>query len=697
MKTKKTKTLKRILPLVLAGLLLYNGCGVKGVPAEKEAVGESETETEEHSSFFDRRADEDTDSEESSVTEPGTEAEGESEDSAEATEALIQKRTEKKLSEMTLEEKVAQLFYVTPEQLTGANPVIAAGSTTESALNSCPVGGLIYSDQNFVDGKQMRAMLGAVQGFALKDQDLPLFLGVDEEGGRVRRIGSQEAADVPEIGSMLEYAESGAGAVYEAADTIGSYLQNLGFNMDFAPVADVLTNPENEVIGDRSFGTDAALVTECADAYAGALRENEIIPVYKHFPGHGGTAADSHLGEAFLSEDYNTLLGGALIPFQDGVKKNIECIMAGHISCPAITGDEMPATLSGTMITGILRGDLGYDGIVITDALQMKAISEKYSSAEAAVLAIQAGCDMLLMPSDFPSAYQGVLSALQTGMISEERIDESLRRILKEKYRWMSESTVGLVDPDKGEYFYFIDAGKHWHTAYMNQELPKNDYDRSLFRKENGVIYYDDPRYLIRRGIDISRHNGAVDFQAVRSAGMDFVILRGAYRGYGTDGVLHPDETFQENLLGATAAGLDVGVYVFSQAVTEEEAVEEAELLISLLGGIPISLPIIFDPESILDADARTDGVSGEQFTKNTIAFCERVKQAGYQPMVYSNMVWETEFLDLSVLTDYPLWYADYEDIPQSPYWFSMWQYAEDGIVPGVEGVVDMDIIFQRQ
>ncbi len=289
MKTKKTKILKRILPLVFAGLLLCGGCGEKSVPVEN-AAEEVGTETEEYRPVFDGTADEDNSPEGTEMTESesGTEAEGESEDSAEATEALIQKWTEKKLSEMTLEEKVAQLFYVTPEQLTGANPVIAAGSTTESALNSCPVGGLIYADQNFVDGKQMRAMLGAVQGFALKDQDLPLFLGVDEEGGRVRRIGSQEAADVPEVGSMLEYAESGAGAVYVAEDTIGSYLQNLGFNMDFAPVADVLTNPENEVIGDRSFGTDAAYVAECADAYANALRENEIIPVYKHFPGHGG-------------------------------------------------------------------------------------------------------------------------------------------------------------------------------------------------------------------------------------------------------------------------------------------------------------------------------------------------------------------------------------------------------------------------
>ncbi len=687
-----------IFPLLLAASLLFSGCG----KTEPEIPEVTETESETIPEFFDGAGDEDPDpilieaSETETETETETESESEAEEPLTETEALIRKKTEQKLSEMKLEEKIAQLFYITPEQLTGMSQVTAAGSTTEQALRNYPVGGLIYSEPNYLDPKQLREMLGTVQGFALKGQEIPLFLGVDEEGGRVRRIGKQETADVPEIGSMLEYAEQGKEKVYEAADIIGYYLELFGFNMDFAPVADVLTNPDNEVIGNRSFGEDPDLVSECADAYADALRENGIIPVYKHFPGHGDTIADSHLQGVSIPEDYETLLKREWLPFRDGIDQGIECIMAGHISAPNVTGDEIPATLSEKLITGVLRGDLGFDGIVITDALQMKAISENYSAGDAAVKALLAGCDMLLMPSDFEAAYQGVLSAVHAGTLSENRIDESVRRILTEKYRWMSESSIGLLDPDKGEYFYFIDAKKHWHTAYLDPELPRNDYDKSLFRKENGVIYYDDTRYTLRRGIDVSRHNGNVDFQAVKAAGIDFVILRGAYRSYGANGELHLDEKFHENLLAASAAGLDTGVYVFSQAISEEEAVEEAELLLSALSGASISMPVIFDPESILDDEARTDNVSGEQFTKNTIAFCERVKQAGYQPMVYSNMIWETEFLDLSALTDYPIWYADYEDSPQSPYWFSMWQYAEDGTVPGVDGVVDLDVMFQK-
>ena len=689
---------KHHLLLLLAAVLLLSGCG----KAETKVPPVTETETEIYRETATETEDtaplpEIPETPETPEPESETETEETKEDPLTETEALIQKKTEEKLSKMTLEEKVAQLFYITPEQLTGTNPVTAAGSTTEQALKKYPVGGLIYSEKNLTDGKQIRSMLSTVQGYAIKDQDLPLFLGVDEEGGRVRRIGKQETLDVPEIGPMLEYAQYGKDAVYEAANIIGYYLYMLGFNMDFAPVADVLTNPDNEVIGNRSFGDDPELVSECADAYADALRQNEVIPVYKHFPGHGGTVSDSHLESVSIPEDYATLLERELIPFQDGIDQNIECIMAGHIAAPNVTGDELPATLSEKLITGILRDDFGFDGIVITDALQMKAISANYSAGDAAVKALLAGCDMLLMPADFEVAYQGVLSSVKNGTLSEARIDTSVKRILTEKYRWMSESTIGLPDPEKGEYYYFIDARKHWHSAYLNPELPKNDYDKTLFRKENGIVFYDDTRYTLRRGIDISRHNGSVDFQAVRSSGMDFVILRGAYRGYGEDGALHLDEAFQENLAGAENAGLDVGVYVFSQAITEEEAIEEAELIISALQGKKISLPVVFDPESILDEKARTDGVSGEQFTKNTIAFCERIREAGYQPMVYSNMIWETEFFDLSKLTDYPIWFADYEDIPQSPYWFSVWQYAEDGSVPGVQGIVDMDVMFQKK
>ena len=221
---------------------------------------------------------------------------------------------------------------------------------------------------------------------------------------------------------------------YETGSTIGAYLSDLGFNMDAAPDTDVLTNPENQVVKYRSFGSDPELVARMAAAELKGLNDRGIIGMYKHFPGHGGTTADSHEGYAYVDDTLEELKTGALIPFQDGIDSGIAVIMASHISCPNVTGDNTPATLSEMMITDILRGEMGFDGMVITDALNMGAITAQYSSSEAAVAALNAGVDMLLMPEDFQSAYRGVLSAVESGTISEERIDASVRRILEVKH-----------------------------------------------------------------------------------------------------------------------------------------------------------------------------------------------------------------------------------------------------------------------
>jgi GH25 family lysozyme M1 (1,4-beta-N-acetylmuramidase) len=206
------------------------------------------------------------------------------------------------------------------------------------------------------------------------------------------------------------------------------------------------------------------------------------------------------------------------------------------------------------------------------------------------------------------------------------------------------------------------------------------------------MIYSGDPNYTCRFGIDISRHEGEIDWKKVKESGVEFVFIRIGYRGYQT-GILHLDENFHQNIKGALEQNLDIGVYVFSQAINEEEALEEAELVIKELENYKITLPVVFDPESISWEEARTDDISGEQFTKNTIAFCNRVKEAGYDPMIYSNLIWETEFFDLSQLSEYKIWFADYEKKPQSPYHFEFWQYEGEGIkVPGINRKVDADI-----
>lgn len=338
------------------------------------------------------------------------------------------------LESMTLEEKVCQLFMITPEALTGVGTVVQAGTSTKNAIDQYPVGGLIYFSQNLQDPGQTRMMLANTQQYAKERTGFPIFLSVDEEGGQVARVGSNPAFGVEKIGNMSDVGSRGdTQEAYEVGSTIGAYLSDLGFNMDAAPDTDVLTNPNNQVVKYRSFSSDPQLVTEMAASELRGLNEQGIIGMYKHFPGHGGTTDDSHEGYAYVDDTLEELKSGAFVPFQDGIDNGIQVIMVSHISCPNVTGDNTPATLSKMMITDILRNDMGFDGMVITDAMNMGAITAQYSSSEAAVAALNAGVDMLLMPEDFQSAYQGVLGAVKDGTVSEERIDESVRRILELK------------------------------------------------------------------------------------------------------------------------------------------------------------------------------------------------------------------------------------------------------------------------
>ena len=238
----------------------------------------------------------------------------------------------------------------------------------------------------------------------------------------------------------------------------------------------------------------------------------------------------------------------------------------------------------------------------------------------------------------------------------------------------------------------FRDAfGEEYETAIL-QDIPKTVCDNSRFVHEGDRLYYEDENYHSAIGIDISKYQGEIDWEKVRADGIEFVFIRIGYRGYGEAGKLMADEMFDANIRDAQAQGLDVGVYLFSQAINEEEAVEEAHFVIDHLQGYELQLPVVYDPETIRNDKARTDDVTGEQFTKNTIAFCEAVKEAGYQPMVYSNMVWEAFQFQMEELTEYPFWYADYEDLPQTPYRYEYWQYSEKGQVDGISGTVDMNL-----
>ncbi|MCB6611009.1 glycoside hydrolase family 3 protein [[Clostridium] symbiosum] len=338
------------------------------------------------------------------------------------------------MARMTLEEKALQLFMVTPEALTEVDEVYAAGAKTEESINRYPVGGIVYFKQNLRSPEQVKDMLTRTQKYFRNRIGVEAFLAVDEEGGQVARISGREEFGIASFPDMREIGASGdPNKAYEVGDKIGTYLADLGFNMDFAPVADVLTNPENTVVARRSFGTDGAVTAAFSNEVVKGLQAHGISAVLKHFPGHGGTAADSHEGYASTERTLEELTAEDFVPFKEGADAGAHFIMSGHIAAPAVTGDNTPASLSSMMLTEILRGTLGYNEIIITDALNMGAVISSYSPAEAAVKALQAGNDMLLMPENFKEAYQGVLDAVHDGRLSEERIDQSVERILRVK------------------------------------------------------------------------------------------------------------------------------------------------------------------------------------------------------------------------------------------------------------------------
>lgn len=329
---------------------------------------------------------------------------------------------------MPIEDKVAGLFIVTPEAITGVSTAIQAGDGTREALSQYAVGGIVYFGKNIQSKDQLTQMIDNT----LLYTKYPLFIAVDEEGGSVARV-----ADAG-IGTKVDTAQAigqtqDAGNAYQAASTIGTYLSELRFNLNFAPVAD-LSNVENSIMASRAYGADAAAAAPFVISAMQGMEEKNVTACLKHFPGIGSSTQDTHEGMASSARTAEEFRANEFTVFQAGIDAGANMIMVGHMSAPALAGDNTPCSLSPAVVTDILRNEMHYKGVIITDALNMSAISEYYSADEAAVLALRAGCDMLLMPEDFKTAYNGVLQAVKDGVISEERIDDSLRRIYRIKY-----------------------------------------------------------------------------------------------------------------------------------------------------------------------------------------------------------------------------------------------------------------------
>lgn len=332
-------------------------------------------------------------------------------------------------SEMSVEDKVAGLFIVTPEALTGVRTATKAGDGTQEALRQYAVGGLVYFSQNILDKEQITQMLSNTVSMS----SYPIFLAVDEEGGDVSRVANSKV-EVDKVEDMAAVGASGdTSKAREAGTTIGSYLQELGFNLDFAPVADVTPEDAESMLGSRAFGSDPQLVGEMAASVVEGIEETGVSACLKHFPGLGSTSEDTHDGRVEIDRTAEEMEETDFVPFSAGIEAGVDLVMVSHVTVPALDEDNVPSSLSKKVITDILRDQLGFEGVVVTDALDMTAITDYYTPEEAAVMAIEAGADMLLMPESFEKAYDAVLAAVQDGTISEERIDESLDRIYRVK------------------------------------------------------------------------------------------------------------------------------------------------------------------------------------------------------------------------------------------------------------------------
>ena len=354
---------------------------------------------------------------------------------------------EAQLQRMTLREKVGQLFYVRPEcldttihfnlpsSIDGSSDDIreiklqAVNATMRGVNEKYPVGGVILYAHNIEDEAQLSAFIAQIR--ALNGSPL---LCIDEEGGRVARIANNANFDVEKFESMGAIGATGdAQNAYRCGNTIGTYLRRYGFDIDFAPVADVNTNPENIVIGARAFSDDPQVAAPMVVNYLQGLKDAGITGCIKHFPGHGDTKADTHYGYAQSLKTWDEMLNCELITFKAGIQWGTQLIMTAHIAAPGVTGTDVPATMSPLILQDKLRGELGYQNIIVTDAMEMGAITRQYTNGEAAVGTLLAGADIVLGPQNFVEAFDAVVKAVEDGVLTEQRIDQSVRRILRLK------------------------------------------------------------------------------------------------------------------------------------------------------------------------------------------------------------------------------------------------------------------------
>lgn len=333
-------------------------------------------------------------------------------------------RVENTVKDMSLEEKIGQMLMVSYRSSEADDNLIGI-------LKDVKPGGFILFSENFKSYEQAKKMVDDINNTS----DIPMFISVDQEGGKVQRLKNLSDSSVTIIPSMSELGNTNDEKLsYDVGRVVGEELRVFGVNMDFAPVLDIYSNPSNTVIGSRAFGTTSEIVSKMGLSFAKGLESTGVIPVYKHFPGHGDTKDDSHFTLPVIDKTKEELMSLELIPFKKAIEEKAKVIMIGHLAVPNITNDNTPASLSKEIITNLLKEELGFNGLVITDALNMGALTNDYSKKEIYVKAINAGVDILLMASPSKEAVKIIKEAVVNNEIDEDRINDAVKKILTLKY-----------------------------------------------------------------------------------------------------------------------------------------------------------------------------------------------------------------------------------------------------------------------
>lgn len=341
-------------------------------------------------------------------------------------EKSLEVKVKEIMSNMTIEEKIGQMLIIYDTHDVVDNELI-------SFINEVKPSGFIINQNNITTFNETKKYISDLK----VNSKIPLIISIDQEGGRVQRLQNLKDKKATYIPSMFDLGKTNdINLAYEVGKVMAEDMRSLGINVVFAPVCDIFSNPDNKVIGNRSFGTNASLVSNMCVSLGKGLEDNGIIATYKHFPGHGDTITDSHYELPTIYKTLEDLNNLELIPFKNAIENNAKIIMVGHIAFPNITNDYTPASLSKIMID-ILRDNLDFNGLIITDALNMGALNNNYTDEEIYIKSIEAGVDILLMPNDAKEAIQTIKNN-----ISIERIDESVKKILLFKYQYLNDNVL---------------------------------------------------------------------------------------------------------------------------------------------------------------------------------------------------------------------------------------------------------------